>query len=163
MKKKTDFFFEIENFQTRKFSKSKFTINIFHRTFSSTFFIGKFRRNFSSKFFKSKFFKIDFLHDKIIFFVQDFFYLKVWIVSFDSAGSRTPIWWEYGLLEFYLSVLRIEWIEFVKYFIHCLICKGPTEVWLAIATTDFGEIWDFCQPRENKNTLIFFLYTLFLA
>ena len=112
-------FFKLENFQNRNLP-STFFIELFHRHFSSRLFIENFRRNFSSKFFKSKIFKIDFLHDKIIFFGQDFFYLKVWIVSFDSAGSRTPIWWEYGLLEFYLSVLRIEWIESVKYFIHCL-------------------------------------------
>ena len=35
-KKQTDFF-EIENFQNRKFPKSKFTINIFHRNLPSEF------------------------------------------------------------------------------------------------------------------------------
>ena len=108
--------FKLENFQNRNLP-STFFIELFHRHFSSENFVEIVHRNFSNpKFSKPIFFMIKY------FFVQDFFYLKVWIVSFDSAGSRTPIiWWEYGLLEFYLSVLRIEWVEFVKYFMHCLM------------------------------------------
>ena len=38
--------------------------------------------------FPPKNFKMYFLRDKKIFFDRDFFYVKVWIVSFDYAGSH---------------------------------------------------------------------------
>ena len=84
-----------ENFRDRNFKIEIFVEN-FHRHFSSKMFIENFHRKFSKLeifdfCFFFDFFSKSFFYDKILFFDQDFLYIKVWIVAFDSADSRTPI------------------------------------------------------------------------
>ena len=109
---------------------------------------------------KSKNFKIEnlnfqnhFLHDKIIFFDQDFFYTKVWVVSFDSAGSRTPIIIVGVRTPWVLPMLRIDGIESVKYFIHYLWVYARAR---AIVTCDCDN-WGyrgFCQNSATFEPLV---------